>query len=32
MFARFEIPQTFFVENSKQGINFNTGYVTNVTF
>ena len=32
MFAMFEIPQTFIVENSKQGINFNTGYVTNVTF
>ena len=32
MFAGFEIPKIFIVENSKQGINFNTGYVTNMTF
>ena len=32
VWSDFEIPQSFIVENSKQGINFKTGYVTNVTF
>ena len=32
VWSDFEIPQTFIVEYSKQSINFNIGYVANVTF
>ena len=32
VWSDFEIPQSFVIENSKQRINFNTAYVTNVTF
>ena len=28
----FETPQFFVIENSKQSMNFNTGWATNVTF
>ena len=32
VWSDFEIPRFFIIKNSKKRINFNAGYVTNVTF